>query len=107
MAQFIIIFAWFIARHQSHTIYILRLKEKVKVKKLNNRETNENMHSNSTRVKFLNKMKLKNVIDFLFSIDKVVYQTWAKFLLNKIEKGHLTTEYTVIVQEAFKHINGQ
>ena len=32
VAHIIIIFAWFIARHQSHTIYILRLREKVKVK---------------------------------------------------------------------------
>ena len=49
----IIIFAWFIAVHQSHTIYTSLAQRKGQSKEMNNRETNENMHSNSTRVKFV------------------------------------------------------
>ena len=47
----IIIFAWFI-----DTLHILlQLEGKVKVKKTS-RETNENMHSNSARAKFVNRI---------------------------------------------------
>ena len=54
VAHIIIIFAWFIAR-QSHYIYFLGSRKKSKLK-LNNRETIENLHSNSTWAKFVNKI---------------------------------------------------
>ena len=44
----IIIFAWFITGHQSHTMYTSSAQIKSQSKEMNNRETNENMHSNST-----------------------------------------------------------
>ena len=51
----IIIFAWFIAVHQSHTMYTSLAQRKSQSKEKNNKETNKNMHSNSTRAKFVKK----------------------------------------------------
>ena len=42
--------------HQSHTIYTSLAQRKSQSKEMYNRETNENMHSNSTGAKFVNRI---------------------------------------------------
>ena len=46
----------FIAVHQSNTIKTSLAQRKSSSKEMNDRETNENMHSNSTRANFVNRI---------------------------------------------------